>query len=199
MKIKKNNLIFIGVIVVLLIILIVVWAIPTAVDEDKKVEEKTESTSIANVEEKESTNESTANKSTESSESSNTAVNAEMEKAISNFLNVWYTKKDRNEIEKLIGDNMTNRLKEKYFGTESIPTPANEGGDEVVEYRKSLDSLDVYVKQKDGEYAAMYEAETTITIGDNKSSSDILGKVKVINENGKWLVDDFEELDVEAK
>lgn len=196
MKIKKNNLIFIGVIVVLLIILIVVWAIPTAVDEDKKVEEKTESTSIANVEEKESTNESTANKS---SESSNTVANTEMEKAISNFLNVWYTKKDRNEIEKLIGDNMTNRLKEKYFGTESIPTPANEGGDEVVEYRKSLDSLDVYVKQKDGEYAAMYEAETTITIGDNKSSSDILGKVKVINENGKWLVDDFEELDVEAK
>ncbi|MEH6867780.1 hypothetical protein [Priestia megaterium] len=196
MKTKKNILIFIGVIVVLLIILIAVWAIPTTVMENKNVDEKTESTSIANVEEKESTNEPTVNKS---SESSNTVANTEMEKAISNFLNVWYTKKDRNEIEKLIGDNMTNRLKEKYFGTESIPTPANEGGDEVVEYRKSLDSLDVYVKQKDGEYAAMYEAETTITIGDNKSSSDILGKVKVINENGKWLVDNFEELDVEAK
>ncbi|MDN3365516.1 hypothetical protein QU577_27625 [Priestia megaterium] len=195
MKTKKNGLVFVGVTVVLLIIVVILAVMPS-VNSDKK--EPTSNESISNDTQKQTP--STKEEKTTVTSSSNNA-NAEMEQAISKFLEVWYTKKDRNEIENLIGKNMTKQLRDKYFGTETIPTPANEGGGEgdVVEYSKSLDSLDVYVKQNGDSFDSMYEAETSMTIGNNKSSQEIIGKVEVVNENGKWLVNNFEELDVKAK
>jgi hypothetical protein len=106
-----------------------------------------------------------------------------MEQAISKFLEVWYTKKDRNEIENLIGKNMTKELRDKYFGTESLYLHQQMKVAVKVMWlstAKSLDSLDVYVKQNGDSYESMYEAETSMTIGNNKSSQDIIVKLKLL-------------------
>jgi vacuolar-type H+-ATPase subunit E/Vma4 len=203
-KNKVSFVLFAVVSVVLLVSIIVISILPNAGTREQKQTENDTSSSKSNDSSSSTTSErlSESNPSNQDQEtgSDNTSSNDEIEKAISNFLTVWYTKKDRNEIEKIIGNKMTDQLYEKYFGTESMPTPSNEGDPEnVVQYEKNLNTLDVYVKKAEEGYKALYEAETTFTIGENDTSQRVIGKVIVINEEGKWLVDGFEELDVQAK
>lgn len=197
MKRKKNTLLFILSSVILAVLIGVLYSLPGTSNEaeqkmnDPEIEETTSPSfelSSSQMEEKTGVQPVTSDTS-------------KMEQATLDFLSVWYTKKDRDEIEKLIGKQMTDPLYEQYFGSETLPTPVNEGKEEIeiVKYEKKVNTIDVYVKAVDSTYQALYEAKTSIQIGENKVNQRVLGKIIVVNEKGNWLIDEFEELDVEAE
>ncbi|RBW68250.1 hypothetical protein [Bacillus taeanensis] len=183
MKFKKVHVLFITVSVILLASIIVLWIFPDSKDD---------------VDEQPLSNDTTKQESSSTSKTvtvPNKSELGEMENAIKRFLTVWYTEKDRHVIEDQVKKNMTDELSEQFFGTEQ---PVESGGDEhdLVEFEKSLRSLDIYVKEVDGNYAAMYEANTSFRIGENTTDQKVLGKVRVSNEDDLWLISEFTELDV---
>ncbi|WP_332633065.1 hypothetical protein [Halalkalibacter flavus] len=196
MKFKKVHILFIAVSVVLLISIIALWILPSGTTDDvnkQPLSSDIEDQPIINEieEEEEEPNQSGVPVLNQSELS-------EMENAIERFLTVWYTEKDRNVIENEVRKNMTDELSEQFFGTERPFNPIEAGGDEhdLVEFEKILRSIDIYVKEVDGHYAALYEADTSFRIGENTSDQKALGRVKVSKEDGNWLISEYVELDV---